>query len=117
MLPKQNRLNKKSDLEKVFKEGRSFKNSTFVLRFTKNNLKNPARFGIIVSGKVSKKAVIRNKIKRRIRAVIRELLVKIKPGTWVVLIAQDLAAQKSFQEIKEQLINLFYKAKILKWKL
>ncbi len=114
MLPKQNRLSKKKDLERVFKQGRFFKNDFFTLRLAKNNSKNAPRFGIIVSGKVSKKAAVRNKVKRRIRAAVKDLIAKAKPGTEAVIIALPQTAKKKFQEIKEQLTLLFRKSGILK---
>ncbi len=114
MLPRENRLKKKKDFERVFKEGKFLKNNSFILGFVKNELENVSRFGIIVSSKVSKKSVIRNKIKRRIRAIIRDLLLKTTPGIDAVLIALPLTVQHNFYELKEQLIALFEKAKILK---
>ena len=40
----------------------------------------PSRLGISISQKVSKKAVIRNRIKRQIRAALRQLLPRLSPG-------------------------------------
>ncbi len=69
MLGKENRLRRKKDFEEIFKKGRSFKESFLVLKILKNNLK-VSRFGFVVSQKVSKKAVVRNKIKRRLREIV-----------------------------------------------
>ena len=38
MLPKENRLKKKKDFEKVFKEGQGFKEDFLFLKVVKNNL-------------------------------------------------------------------------------
>ncbi|GAI32984.1 unnamed protein product, partial [marine sediment metagenome] len=62
MLNKRNRLKKKKDFDKVFKQGQGFKQDFLYLKIRKNNLKS-SRFGFVVSKKFSKKAVIRNKIK------------------------------------------------------
>ena len=112
MLPKKNRLKNKKDFERIFKQGKSFKEDFLFLKIRKNNLKE-SRFGFIVSLKVSKKAVLRNKVKRRLREIIKERLPEIKSGIDGVLIAQRNIEEKDFSEIKEVINKLFKKAKIL----
>ena len=112
MLPKENRLKKKKDFERVFKEGRGFQEDFFFLKIVKNNLKI-SRFGIIVSQKVAKKAVVRNKLKRRLREILRKNLPIIKKGIDGVLIAQPGLEEKSFGELEEMIINIFQKANCL----
>ncbi|MCX6765195.1 MAG: ribonuclease P protein component [Candidatus Nealsonbacteria bacterium] len=85
MLPKENRLKNKKDFEKVFKNGKGFKDGLLYVKFAGNNLKD-SRFGFIVSTKVSKKAVVRNKIKRILRAALKSELKDIKKGVDAVII-------------------------------
>lgn len=80
MLPKINRIKKKKDFEIIFKKGASLKNNLFILRFVKNNL-NQNRFGFVVSQKISKKATIRNKIRRKLTEAIKIQAKNIKTGT------------------------------------
>ena len=77
MLSKINRIKKKKDFEIIFKKGKSFKNKLFILRFIKNNL-NQNRFGFVVSQKVSKKAVVRNKVRRRLAEIIKSYFNNLK---------------------------------------
>jgi len=112
MLPKENRLKKKKDFDQVFKQGKSFKEDFLFLKTKKNKLKEP-RFGFIVSTKISKKAVVRNKIKRRLREIAKGSLVRLRPGLDVVLVAQKGIEEKEFAEIKEVCEKLFRKANIL----
>jgi len=109
MLPKANRLKKKKDFERVFKKGQGFKEDFLYLKIIKNNLKS-SRFGFIVSKKFSKKAVNRNKIKRRLRGLIRIKLNKIKKGIdGVIIIMPGLEVTDIWQ--LEKIINkLFEKA-------
>jgi ribonuclease P protein component len=72
------------------------------LKYYPNNL-GENRYRIIVSKKVSKKAVVRNKIKRRIREILRCL--DIKPGYDIVVITNKEIVDKSFQEIKQMLLS------------
>ena len=112
MLPKKNRLIKKKDFEKILKRGKSFKEDFLVLKIKKNKSEE-VRFGFIVSKKVSKKAVLRNKIKRRLREVAKIKMKEIKKGIDIVLIALSGIKTKDFWEIKEAIEKLFKKAKIL----
>lgn len=113
MLPKQNRLKKKKDFERVFKEGQGFKEDFLFLKVVKNNLKI-SRLGFVVSKNFSKKATLRNKIKRRLRELVRINLSKIKKGIDGALVAQPGLETKDFWEIEEVINKLFTKAGILK---
>lgn len=62
-LNKKNRLKNKRDFDDVFKKGRSIKGSFLFIKYLKNKL-NLSRFGFVVSAKVAKKAVERNKLRR-----------------------------------------------------
>lgn len=112
MLPKKNRLKKKKDFEKVLKKGKGFKEDFLILKVKKNRLKE-LRFGFIVSQKVSKKAVVRNKIKRRFREVVKERIKRINKKVDIILIALPGAKAKDFQETKITIEKLFKKAGIL----
>lgn len=110
MLPKKNRL-KKKDFEKVFKTGRGLKEDFLFLKTVKNNLKE-SRFGFIIPQKISKKAALRNKIKRRLRELVRIKLPKIKKGVDVILVANPGLEVKDFWEIEDILNKIFKKAKL-----
>jgi ribonuclease P protein component len=112
MLPLKNRLRKKTDIEKVFKKGKGFKEDLLILKKVKNNLKE-ARFGFIVSQKVSKKASTRNKIKRRLRALVEKRLKKIMPGTDALIMVAPGTEKKDFWEVGKRIDGLFKKAKMI----
>ena len=112
MLPEINRLKNKKDFEKVFKEGEGFKEDFLILKLLSNNLKG-SRFGIIVSKKISKKATLRNKIKRQVRELIRLRLPKIKKGKDLILIAIPGLEKEDFWEIEETIKKLFKRAKLI----
>ncbi|OGN09763.1 MAG: ribonuclease P protein component [Candidatus Yanofskybacteria bacterium RIFCSPHIGHO2_02_FULL_41_11] len=69
-LPKKHRLTKDKDIKLVFSRGRSVKGPLFFIKFIENNL-DCARIAVIISKKVSPKAVTRNLIKRRIHEALR----------------------------------------------
>ena len=112
MLPRINRIKRKKDFEFIFKNSRIFRNSLFIFRIGKNNL-GLNRFGFIISQKVSKKATIRNRIRRRLAEVIKLNADKIKVGTDLVLIVLPLAGKKEFIEIKEAINNSLIKSNLI----
>ena len=111
MLPLKNRLKKEKDFKLVFKRGKSFREDDLLLRLVENNLKT-VRFGFVVGLKVSKKANLRNKLKRRLREIIRKKLPVLKTGFDVILITDKGLINKSFQEMEALTNSLLKKAKI-----
>ncbi len=111
MLPLKNRLKKKTDLERVFKEGKGIREDFLLLKFTKNNLET-SRFGFVVGQKVAKKAVLRNKIKRRLREAVRKKLSEIRVGFDGVWVALKGSETKNFEEIKAAVKKILQRGKL-----
>ena len=112
MLPQTNRIKKKRDFETIFKNSLSFKGNLFILKATKNKL-GLNRFGFVVSQKVSKKATIRNKIRRRLVEAVRPRIKDIKVGADIVLIALPGIEKKRLSEIEEAIDNTLIKVKLI----
>lgn len=74
---------------------------------------NESRFGISISKKVSKLAVVRNRIKRQIRAALRKLLPLVQPGWSVVIIVRSSILECSYWQILQELEQLLLKAGVL----
>jgi len=111
MLKKINRLAKNKDFDNLFKKGKSSYNKIIGFKYIKNGLAYN-RFGIIISTKVSKKAVIRNKIKRQNRAIIRKNEKDIKQGFDMSFVVFPLILDKKFQEIEDNIKNTLSKIKL-----
>ena len=79
MFKKTHRLTKTKDIEKVFKQGRSFYNNLLGIKAVVNDL-DISRSTVITNLKVSKKAVVRNRVKRQVRSVLEAELPKLKSG-------------------------------------
>ncbi len=82
MLPRPNRLTRTRDFELLFAQGRFAGGAFVTLKFwkidpnfePKRELKaDDLKIGILVSKKVSKRAVIRNRLKRQVREIVRLL--------------------------------------------
>lgn len=112
MLSRVNRIKKKKDFEFIFKNSKSFKNSLFILKIAKNNL-DISRFGFVISKKISNKAIIRNKIRRRVSDIAKEIISDVEKGKDLVLIALSGIEKKEFFEIKEAMVNILVRSKII----
>lgn len=109
-LSKENRLRKKNDFDAVFKKGASFKNSCLALKVAKNGLSG-ARVGIVVSLKVSKKAVERNKIRRRLSEAVKANF-PMEKGFDMALVALPPIKEKDFAGVDQCIKDIFKKAKL-----
>lgn len=69
-------------------------------------------FGISISRKVSKRAVVRNRIKRQIKAIIRRFLPEITPGWQVVIVVRPAAVECEFDDFLRELNYLLKKLEI-----
>ncbi len=108
MLSKDNRLKKKKDFEKVFNQGKSYKGRFFSAKVLKTDLKE-SRFGFIVSGKVSKKAVIRNKIRRLLQEAVRKNFPDIKKIVDVAIVAFPQIQNETREEIQKSVSDFLKK--------
>lgn len=112
MLPRQHRLTRNKDFQKVFKEGKyiSVRNGFLCVKFLKNTL-GFSRFGFIVSSKVSNKANKRNRIRRVLQGIVLNKLATVKPGFDVVIIAKKAVGGKSFKDISSTINSVFGRIK------
>lgn len=108
MLAKQYCLKKKSDFAKVAKYGRKIHTSFFIFYIYSSNKKqkNP-RFGIVISQKISKKATIRNRLRRWIKSDLFNYKDNIPPFDYM-LIAKKQAVEKNHKEISLDLKKICY---------
>jgi ribonuclease P protein component len=90
MLHKLNRLAKTKDVKGALSRGRPFFSPYYTIRYAKVNGVGK-RFTVIVSTKVSKKATVRNRLKRLIREYIRLRLSSFKPGDYAIMVKPSAA--------------------------
>ena len=69
-------------------------------------------FAVVVPVKVSKKAVIRNNIRRRVKAIFTENKPFLEKSPFIVFVKEDIT-ELSPDELKKAVISLFKKAYIL----
>ena len=108
-LNKKNRLKKKRDFERVFKEGKAAKGNFIFVRYLKNDL-DFSRFAFIVSSKVSRKAVVRNGIRRILSDISRAQLKELRPAD-IILVADKKITEVQRDKIEQDLELVFKKLK------
>lgn len=105
MLKRQHRLKKQVDFLRVFKEGKRQQLDSLLIYQAPNNL-DIARFGVVVSKKVSKKAVVRNKIRRSLLALLEPLQTNSKSEDVVITVIKfpngESSAYRYFKPILER---------------
>jgi ribonuclease P protein component len=123
MLPYINRVTKKKDFDKIFKNGFGAFNKAIGIKAMHNNLKRN-RYGIIVGIKISKLAVTRNKIKRQIREILKDKVSEDKSldentKDYVIITLPSikkldfLEIKKSIEQNLNKLANIKQKNKLL----
>lgn len=108
-MQKEQRLRKSKDFSTVWREGRSWSDRLLVLVARPNALEN-TRFGFSVSKKLGK-AVVRNKVKRRLREAAR--LNKVQKGWDLVILARKDASSADYHMLNRSMVGLLKRARIL----
>ena len=98
-----------------FNNSYSFSAPQFILK-TKNNGLLLNRFGIVVSKKIDKRAVIRNRIKRIFRSFLEILNRNILSGHDMLFIVRKEALGKTKEENSQAIKSALEKAGIIKIK-
>ncbi len=99
MLKRVNRMGRNKEFDRAFKLGQSFYGKMMGLKAIDNGLAL-TRLGILISTKVSKKAPIRNKYKRRIREIIRQELPALRGGKDVVIVVFPQILESDYEGIR-----------------
>ena len=108
-MPSRHRLTSTKQFSQIHREGLSIANRFLVVRVLSNGLDH-SRFGFLVSKRIGN-AVVRNRVKRRLRELVR--LTPVKPGWDVVFIARRDINRANFQELKQATENLLRRTRLV----
>jgi len=106
---KRERLRVRRDFVAVYRKGRAWTNRFLVLRTLPNGLPY-SRYGFVVSKRLGK-AVVRNRMRRRLRESLRPLAVH--SGWDLVFLARAPAAAVTYEQLREALVELLSRARLL----
>ncbi len=117
MLPAEQRLRKNEDFRVVYKRGRSHVGELAVL-YVLRRADNPdgtqsRRIGFVVSKKQGD-AVVRNRIKRRLREAVRLALPLLREGPFdMIFVGRSRLKDALWPEVQAAVAELFRRAKLL----
>lgn len=106
------RLRKNLEFKKVYSGGKNFWNRNLTLYIKKNGLEE-SRFGITITKKVGN-AVVRNKIRRRIKEIYRLNFYRIKDGYDLIFIPKKNVLEISYDELESAVIHILRISRMLK---
>lgn len=113
MLPAAHRLRGDAQFRQLFRNARVVHGQLLLLRVVATENQYP-RVAFVVANKIAKKAIVRNKLKRRMREIVRKLLPHIIPYRDILLTAKKDAPTATFQALEAEIPFLFQKAGIIK---
>jgi len=114
MFSQENRLDLRREFPNLKEKGELVPHSFFGLLCLKTKKNLGVRFAFLISTKVSKKAVLRNRLKRKLSAVVEKKLSRVCPGTEAVFLLKGRALEASSAQLARAVDDIFLKAGILK---
>ena len=110
--PAVRRLKVSREFERVRKEGRAVRGGLLILSVLPVDGEKRFRVGLITSRRVGE-AVARNRVRRRLREIVRRNQQALKGGIWFVVIARRSAAQTDSARLEVEWLHLAQRAGIL----
>lgn len=111
MFGRNNRFHGQAGINKVYSSGKTVRGPNITLKYTHNQSDKPFRVAVVVSKKVHKSAVTRNRIRRRIYAQVRHFDKAIPQGTDLVFTAyNESLATMNAEKLASNISDLLKKA-------
>lgn len=115
MLSYKHRFHGHSSLRYVYTHSRAIRSKYAALRFTENPKRTTSRFAVVISKKVLKSAVGRNRIRRRIYEVFRKHCDAINTHRDIVIIVGSAELRTmSASELETIIVSMLKEAKLYK---
>jgi len=111
MFSRRHRFHGYGSLKAVYQRGQTVRGPQISLKFNRTGSTKPYRVAVVVSRKVSKSAVTRNRIRRRVFEAVRQSADKIAPGTNLVFtVFSDQAAETDAVKLQQTIAKLLSEA-------
>jgi ribonuclease P protein component len=109
---KTKRLVRPVEFGRVKSEGIAHRGKTLVLGVLVKHDEESFRVGFVTSKRIGR-AVVRNRVRRRLRDVVRTQQGRLREGFWFVVVARPAAARASYRALKDEWLRLAERASIL----
>ncbi len=110
MIAKKYRFHGQKSLNETYKRGITLYEKDFSIKSLTKTRQQIPRFAVVVSKKVSKKAVIRNKIRRKIYEIIRTNLNIIKENqNLIITVFKEDVLNIEHKKLNKKITNLIKK--------
>jgi ribonuclease P protein component len=110
--PKTRRLTRASDFDRVKEAGHPEQGKFIVLATLAVQNSGGSRAGFITSGRIGG-AVVRNRVRRRLREIVRKHQHDLRDDFWIVIIARSDASKASYRALEDEWLRLAKRASIL----
>jgi ribonuclease P protein component len=110
--PKTRRLMRDSDFQRVKREGQTEQGKLMVLGVFAVKDSGGRRAGFVVSRRLGN-AVVRNRVRRRLREIVRTHQHDLRDDVWIVLVARRAAANAGYRTLEDEWLRLAKRASIL----
>ncbi|HEU5312524.1 MAG TPA: ribonuclease P protein component [Candidatus Udaeobacter sp.] len=110
--PKQRRLKRASEYERVKRDGLVRRGKLLTLSATAVENSGLCRIGFITSRRLGS-AAVRNRVRRRLREIVRQHQHDLRQDFWIVLIAKRDATNASYRALEHEWLRLARRASIL----
>ena len=115
MLAKRYRFHGYGSLKFLYNKGAVVRSRYCNLKYIHNPRREDSRLAIVVAKKVSKKAPVRNRIRRRLYEAIRQHWAMIPPGhDMIVTVFDPVVAEISTDHLNKIVLDLLTQADLLK---
>lgn len=107
------RLRRREDFNVIYRYGRSFANSQFVVYWRNRALSGSFRMGVSASSKLGG-AVVRNRLRRMVKEIVRLNAGKMQINIDFILIVRKPALSLPYKEMESSIMHVLRKAGLLK---
>jgi ribonuclease P protein component len=114
MISRSKRFHGYSSLNNVYRHGDIIRGPLFAAKYIENKKRTKYRLAVVISKKILKSAVLRNRVRRRLYEQVRQIEGSIKtPNDIVITVFSDKILEISHEEITAMVKKQFEQAKLI----
>lgn len=121
MLPRVHRLQDRQAFPQIYSRGKRRSGAVLGIAYLPQPSgggavvdSRPSQVAVVVSKKVSRKATLRNRVRRQVQAVLYSLLPQLRAGYWIVFSARQPILTCPWQDLQQEVAQLLGRAGLLR---